>query len=419
MRLCYPPAAVLAVVLALCSGATAAQDLFAVRWDGLRRPSKYGARHPELIVPAEVPGRQALGVLLGPADSTAVVIAEGARRYLDPRVIPRDRGAAWGEMRAFVRLGGNAAPYGEDVGAYDLIAERAAALYGERLAALGLPSRPPQTLEEARAAVAILWKKYLPRLEPRKAPELQRWRGLLALSHAYGLPGRVGFGIVCNVRNGYVFRATWFEGYVPGQGWYVLSAPAGYPLADVDADHVRLITFGYLSAPTVLPADVPDVPAYAEIEAETWLASKVSLMVGDAGTGLFLQILPLYREDDERFVAEADVLLRLAPDNFSLRLFRAVALSRLRRSAEATVALQGLLRERASLSDQDYAHLLWAFAKHLAWEGHKDVALRYVREARQRWGAPGAFNIRTDPDWLALRDAQRAADEAETAAPVR
>ena len=411
MRLPRSCAALLLLILATAASAAVGQRLVSVGWSGLKRPSRYGPRAPELIVPAELPGRQTLLSFAAPdGGGGAAIVEEGARRYVDPRAAGSNRVRAWEGFTGVFQVApvGTAADTAGGGGAYDRIADRAAAGYAHRLSNLGLPSFRPDNAEAARAAVDILAADYLPRLLPEPEREFGSWRALLALCRGLGWTARVGFGIVRHGYFGTAARATWLEVRLPGAGWTLATAPGGYPYADAADGTLTVLTFGFLAAPGSLPEETAAVPGYAEPVVEAWFGSRGAVRVGDAGAALFAYAFRFYGEDDERFVAEVEALLAYTPEDFRARLYRAVALSRLGRRDEAQVAFERLLRRHRELATEDFAHLIWAFAKHVAWGGDTVLALRFVNDADEVLGSDHyRRRLLEDADWAALREAAR------------
>ena len=395
---------VLTLALAFSSGGAAgAQELLVLGWEGMRRPSKYQPRDPGLLVPPDLPGRQTLVSVAGVDGGIGGLLADGPRRYLTPETFPSDRHRAWRDVRVFVREAsdGDAA---DEVAAYDLIGEYAAATYREQLDDLDLPTFRPKDLEQARVAIDILWRDYCWRLEDEKSEGLAEWRALLALCREIGLSARVGFGL--EEQMSYpptTLRALWLEVCLPDQNWVALWPT--FESRSRGAPPPRRIAFGFLGAPGVPETVTAGVPAYPEPVATAWMNSRGQIGIGEVAPQLLASILPLYRTDDARFVREAGDLLRLVPGDFDLLIFRAVALARLGRLEEARPIFELLLQRRAGLSEGEYAHLLYAFAKYLGWSGHEELALRYLRQANEASDGIYYTRLRSDPDWVALMSA--------------
>ena len=406
----------LLLVLALSGTAVLGQALLTVGYRGLQRPSKYGPRHPELIFPPELPGRQALTALVGPDDTEGALTVDGARRYLNPVTLARGR--KWHDIVGVLQVVPPSRAMldtTDAVEAFRLIGERAAKRYAPLFEALDLPTFSPDNEEVAMTAVDILWVDYVPRLEPKSTGEMRAWRALLALCSEMGWKARVSFGVVYHRYVPAASRVVWLEVLLPDAGWTVVTEPGGVSLSALREEAAGLVTYGFLNAPGLDPDEVAAVPAYAEPIVEAWLKARSATTVSDASEALFTHVLPYYRVDDERFVAETDAILALAPDNFRARLFRAVSLSRLGRREEAIVNFQQLLARRKQLSREDYAHLLWAFAKYVAWGGDTALATRIVWEADEVLTdiEAGELNVhlykgrmRDDKDWKAIRLAQ-------------
>lgn len=402
----------LVISVAICSvRIAAAQDVHVLDWRALQRPATVSPRAPHLILPPDLPGRQTLLSVLGPTDEDDAgaepdaVDVDGPRRYLDLRIGPEGERVRWADFRGLVLVyPGGLSDSAAQVAAYDTIADRLVAPLRDAVAALPVERMSAAGVQEVRAAVAALPKRYLKEILGRRAAPLERQVALVALCRAGGLSARVGFGLL-QWSSFKPTREAWVECYVPGSGWATVTPVADYEPIELDAGEAKLITFGFVSIPDLSVTAASSVPAYPLAKAEAWLDSRVGIRADDAVPALFDIIHPLYRAADSLFVARADAVLTLVPGDFQVRLFRAVSLSRLGRRAEAAAEFEDMLAHRRALSNDDYAHLLWAFAKHLAWGGHVEIAKRYVKEARalrELWHA-GGFDIRADPDWDAIR----------------